>query len=264
MGTPPFMQFRSRLVAKEPMLGTFIKSPVTHGIEILGSVGFDFVVVDQEHAAFDRVTIDALILAGRAAGIAVLVRVPGGEARDILPVLDCGAQGVLVPHVGTPALASGIVAEARYQGGRRGFTNSSRAGGYGTLGFQAHVAAGDAHAAVVAMIEDLCALEVLDDIAAVQGLDAFFIGRGDLSIALGADSPGAPDVVNATERIAAAARRAGKAICAHVDRADSPDVAWLRGLGVTAFIVSSEQGLMRRAATQTLLQFREANKAPSR
>ena len=114
------------------------------------------------------------------------------------------------------------------------------------------------------MIEDLCALEVLDDIAAVQGLDAFFIGRGDLSIALGADSPGAPAVVNATERIAAAARRAGKAICAHVDRADSPDVAWLRGLGVTAFIVSSEQGLMRRAATQTLLQFREANKAPSR
>jgi staphyloferrin B biosynthesis citrate synthase len=172
-------------------------------------------------------------------------------------VLDCGAQGVLVPHVSSPVLARSIVAEARYQGGRRGFTNSSRAGGYGSLGFQAHVAAADAQTAVVAMIEDPAALDVLDDIAAVAGLDAFFIGRGDLSIALGADTPAAPAVVNATERIAAAARKAGKAICAHVDRADSPDVGWLRGLGVTAFIVASEQGLLRRAAMQALEQFRQ-------
>jgi staphyloferrin B biosynthesis citrate synthase len=250
-------QFRHRLVAREPLLGTFIKSPVTHGIEILGSVGLDFVVIDQEHAPFDRVTIDALILAGRAAGIAVLVRVPGGEARDILPVLDCGAQGVLVPHVSTPALARDIVAEARYTGGRRGFTNSSRAGRYGAADFQEHVAACDAQTAVVAMIEDPAALDVLDAIAAVDGLDAFFIGRGDLSIAFGASSPADPRVVQATELIAAAAMRSGKGLCAHVDRADSPDVAWLRALGVSAFIVSSEQGLLRKAAAQALQQFRE-------
>ena len=71
-------RFRERLVARELLLGTFIKTPVTHPVEIIGSAGFDFVVIDQEHAPFDRVTLDALILAGRAVGTAVLVRAPSG------------------------------------------------------------------------------------------------------------------------------------------------------------------------------------------
>ncbi len=249
-------RFRERLLARELLLGTFIKTPVSHPVEIIGSVGFDFVVIDQEHAPFDRVTLDTLILAGRAAGTAVLVRAASGEARDILPPLDCGAQGVLVPHVSSAEIARDIAAEARYVGGRRGFTNSSRAGRYGAAGFQEHVAASDAQTAVIAMIEDLAALDVLQEIGAVAGLDAFFIGRGDLSIALGVDRPSAPEVVRATEQIAAAGRAAGKALCAHVDRIDSPDVAWLRSIGVSAFIVSSDQGLQRRAALQTLADFR--------
>jgi 2-keto-3-deoxy-L-rhamnonate aldolase RhmA len=250
------MTFRERLRARQLLLGTFIKTPVTHPVEIMGAAGFDFVVIDQEHAPFDRVDVDNLILAGRAAAIAVLVRVPGSEARDILPGLDCGAQGVLVPHVSSRAKARDVVAEARYQGGRRGFTNSSRAGRYGAAGFQEHVAAGDAQTAVLAMIEDVEALDALCDIVTVPGLDAVFIGRGDLSIALGVDSPAAPAVIAAAEKIAAAARQAEVALCAHVDRIDSPDVAWLRSLGVTAFIVASDQGLMRRAALQTLTAFR--------
>jgi 2-keto-3-deoxy-L-rhamnonate aldolase RhmA len=248
--------FRQRLLAGELLLGTFIKTPVTHPVEILGALGFDFAVIDQEHAPFDRVTIDGLVLAGQAAGIAVLVRVPGSEARDILPPLDCGAQGVLVPHVDSGAKARDVVAEARYRGGRRGFTNSSRAGRYGAAGFQEHVAAGDAQSAVLAMIEDLAALEVLPDIMATPGLDAVFIGRGDLGTAMGVDSPAAPPVIEATEKIAAAARAAGKPICAHVGRLDSSEVGWLRALGTSAFILSSDQGLMRGAAVQALEQFR--------
>lgn len=256
-GTSPApANFRERLRARELLLGTFIKTPVSHPVEIMGAVGLDFVVIDQEHAPFNPVTLDALILAGHAAGIAVLVRVPGAEARDILPVLDCGAQGVLVPHVDSAAKAAGVVAEARYTGGRRGFSNSSRAGRYGAAGFREHVERGDATTATLAMVEDVAALGDLPGIVGTEGLDAVFIGRGDLSIALGADNPSAPAVVQATEKIAAAARAAGRALCAHVDRIDSPDVAWLRSLGVTAFIVASDQGLMRRAAMQTLAGFR--------
>jgi len=249
-------RFRDRLVSRELLLGTFIKTPTTHPIEILGGAGFDFVVVDQEHAPFDRVTVDALILAGRAAGIAVLVRVPDSEARDILPALDCGAAGVLVPHVASAAKARDVVAEARYGGGRRGFTNSSRAGGYGAASFGEHVASADAATAVLAMVEDVEALDVLPALVAVPGLDAVFIGRGDLSIALGAAGTSDPAVVAATEKIAGAARAAGKTLCAHVDRLDSPDVPWLRAQGVSAFIVSSDQGLMRRAALETAAAFR--------
>jgi 2-keto-3-deoxy-L-rhamnonate aldolase RhmA len=114
---PAPAEFRARLLAHEPLLGTFIKTPATQPVEVLGAAGLDFVVIDQEHAPFDRVTVDALILAGKAAGIAVLVRVPGSEARDILPALDCGAQGVLVPHVDTVARARDVVAGSRYAGG---------------------------------------------------------------------------------------------------------------------------------------------------
>lgn len=249
-------RFRDRLVARELMLGTFVKTPATHPIEILGGAGLDFVVVDQEHAPFDRVTVDALILAGRAARIPVVVRVPDSDARDILPPLDSGAAGVLVPHVASAAKARDVVAEARHRGGRRGFTNSSRAGGYGAASFSEHVAAADAATAVLAMVEDVEALDRLPDIVAVPGLDAVFIGRGDLSIALGAAGTGDPAVVAAAEKIAAAARAAGKALCAHVERVDSPDVPWLRSLGVSAFIVSSDQGLMRRAALETAATFK--------
>ncbi len=248
--------FRKRLLAREKLLGTFIKTPVTHPVEILGAAGFDFVVIDQEHAPFDRVTIDALVLAGQAAGIAVLVRVPGSDARDILPPLDMGAQGVLVPHVDSAAKARDVVAEAHYRGGRRGFTNSSRAGRYGAAGFQEHVAAGDAQTAVLAMIEDLAALDVLPEIMAQPRLDAIFIGRGDLATVLGVDSPADPAVVEATGQIAAAARAAGKTLCAHVGKLDSPEVAWLDSLGVSAFILSSDQGLMRSAALQALADFK--------
>jgi 2-keto-3-deoxy-L-rhamnonate aldolase RhmA len=248
--------FRRRLLAREALLGTFIKTPAVQVVEIAATAGLDFVVLDQEHAPLDRVTVDALVLAGQAAGIPVVVRVPGGEARDILPALDCGARGVLVPHVDSAARAQAVVAEARYRGGRRGFTNSSRAGRYGAAGFQEHTVAADTTSAVLAMIEDLAALEVLADIMAVAELDAVFIGRGDLACALGVDGTSAPQVVAAAERIAAAARAAGKTLCAHVDRADSPDVAWLRGLGVTTYVVSSDQGLMRRAAQQAVAEFR--------
>jgi len=248
--------FRARLRSREPLLGTFIKTPTVQPVEICAAAGLDFVVIDQEHAPFDIVTIDTMILAGRAAGIPVLVRVPGSESRDILPVLDCGAQGVLVPHVDSGARAHEVVAESRYRGGRRGFTNSSRAGRYGGAGFIEHVTASDAACAVMAMVEDPAALEVLPAIMATPGLDAVFIGRGDLATALAVDSTSAPPVIEATERIAAAARAAGRAMCAHVDRTDSPDIAWLRGLGVTAFLVASDLGLMRRATAQQLAQFR--------
>jgi 2-keto-3-deoxy-L-rhamnonate aldolase RhmA len=250
--------FRRRLLAHEALLGTFIKTPAIHAVETAGAAGLDFVVIDTEHASFSRETVDAMILAGRAVGIPVVVRVQGSAARDILPPLDCGAQGVLVPHVDSAQRAHDVVAEARYRGGRRGFSNSSRAGDYGRLGFQGHIAQADASCAVMAMVEDVAALAVLDAIMNVPQLDAVFIGRGDLSCAMGAESTAAQPVVQATEQIAAAARKAGKALCAHVDRTDSPDVAWLRGLGVSAFVVSSDQGLMRRAAMQAAAQFRRS------
>ena len=74
-GTPAARGFRQQFVRGETLLGTFIKTPSSHSTEILGSLGFDFVVIDAEHAPFDRVTIDTALLGARAAGTAGIVRV---------------------------------------------------------------------------------------------------------------------------------------------------------------------------------------------
>ena len=236
------------------MVGTFIKTPTGHATEILGDVGYDFVVVDQEHAPFGRLEIDQVLLAARAANIAGIVRVPGANAPELLSVLDCGAIGVLVPHVTSAAVAEKIVSACRYRGGKRGFSNSPRAGGYGRLGIWDHVDANDAQTTVIAMIEDPEAVDAIDGIVAVDGLDGVFIGRGDLTVAFGAESPAAPEIGQATETIVAAARAAGKAVCAMTAGGD--DARWLKGLGVTGMIVASDQAFMRQAAGRALTEFR--------
>ena len=245
--------FRARLLAGELMLGTFIKTPTTHATEILGGVGFDFVVIDEEHAPFDRVTIDTVLLAARASHIAGIVRVAEPTPAKLLAVLDDGAAGVLAPHVFSVEKAKDMVAACRYRGGKRGFSNSPRAGGYGKLGVWDHVDKADASATVIAMIEDPEALDVIDAIVAVEGLDGVFIGRGDLTVAMGATGSADPRVRAAAEKIIAAARRAGKPVCIMV--ADAKEAQDWRALGASAFIVASDQGFMRQAATRTRAEF---------
>jgi 2-keto-3-deoxy-L-rhamnonate aldolase RhmA len=246
--------FRQRLRSGERVIGTFIKTPTSHASEIIGDIGFDFVVIDEEHAPFDRVTIDAALLGARAGGTAGIVRVARPDAANILSALDDGAVGVLVPHVASAEKARQIVAAARYRGGRRGFSNSPRAGRYGGLGLAAHLDAADAQTTVIAMIEDPEAIDAIDGIVAVEGIDGFFLGRGDLAVAYGADSMEAPVVRQAVERVCAAARKASVPVCAMVGGAAESSA--LAALGVTAFIVASDQAFMRRAATAALQEFR--------
>lgn len=248
---PPFA-FRQRLAAGERLIGTFIKTPTGHAVEIFGHLKYDFVIIDEEHAPFDRGSIDQAIVAARAAGIASLVRVATASPSNLMSVLDCGANGVLAPHVASVAKAREIAAACRYRGGTRGFSNSPRAGNYGGLGMWDHVDACDAIATVVAQIEDPQALDHVAEIARVDGIDALFIGRGDLAVAMGARSPEAPEVKAAAERIAAAAQAANKPVM--VFTGSLADASAMRKLGASAFAVSSDQGLMRQAAAKALAE----------
>ncbi|MER8827462.1 aldolase/citrate lyase family protein [Mesorhizobium sp. M0938] len=238
--------FRKRFIAGETLVGTFIKTPATHPVEILANVGFEFVVIDEEHAPWDRVAIDGALLAARASGTAGIVRVAEPTAAKILSVLDDGATGVLVPHVSSPAKARDLAAACRYREGKRGFSNTTRAGGFGAVGIWDHVQASDENVTFIAMIEDPEALEDLDDILGTEGLDGVFIGRGDLTVAFGATGMEAPQVRDACDRIFAAAKRAGKPVAVMV--ASAEEAARFRGMGAGAFIVASDQGFMRQAA----------------
>ena len=246
-------EFRARLRDREHLLGTFVKTPSPHATEMLGSAGFDFVILDAEHAPLDRPVLDLMVLAARATDVAALVRVPENNAAAILGALDCGAAGVLVPHVDSGERAREVVSACRYRGGRRGYSNTTRAGGYGAKDMAAFIAEQDAQVACVAMIEDLAALDRLDEIAATPGLDAFFVGRGDLTAAMELDSSTHPRVHEAVSRIAAAARNAGMPVM--VLPGSKADALAMADLGATAFVVSNDQGFLMKAAKQALAEY---------
>ncbi len=246
--------FRERLRDRQHLLGTFVKTPSPHATEMLGELGFDFVILDAEHAPLDRAVIDAMILAARATDMAALVRVADGSASGILSALDCGATGVLVPHVDCAVRAQEIVAACRYRGGRRGFSNTTRAGGYGALGMGRLIAESDQLVTCIAMIEDLSALDHLEEVAAVPGLDGFFIGRGDLTLSMQSDTPADPAVHQAVERIAAAAAAAG--IPVMVLPSSKADAVAMGSLGATAFVLSNDQNFLMRAAQQALDEYK--------
>lgn len=245
--------FRQRFVRGETLLGTFIKTPSSHSTELLGGLGFDFVVIDEEHAPFDRVTIDAALLGARAAGTAGIVRVAEPSPAKLLAALDDGATGVMVPHVSSAAIARDIAQACRYHAGKRGFSNSPRAGNYGGVPMARHIALQDAAVTVITMIEEPEAIDDIAAIVAVDGIDGFFVGRADLAVALGAEAIDAAPVRAATEKVIAAARAAGKPVCIMVGSA--AEAAAFKELGASAFVVSSDQGFMRQAATAALAGF---------
>lgn len=244
--------FRQRFAAGERLLGTFVKMPTPHPVEILGDVGFDFVVIDEEHAPFDRRAIDIALLAARAAGIAALVRV--SSPATILGALDCGAEGVLVPHVSSVAVAREVVAASRYRNGHRGYSPSGRSGRYGGTASWPYIDAADGKVTVIAMIEDPSAVAQIAEIADVAGIDGFFVGRGDLSVALGASDARAPQVTAAVQKIAEAAKAAGKPFAVMANSREEGDA--YAQMGASAFILSTDQGLLRKAAGQILQEFR--------
>lgn len=251
---PDRYAFRDRLIAGEPLLGTFMKVPGPHNTEVIGGLGFDFVVLDEEHAPWDRGALDLGLLAARAVGTAGIVRIARHDAASVLSALDDGAIGILAPHVDSAKKARDLVSWSHYKGGARG-AGVGRGGDYGARGAD-HQAFADRTTTVIAMIEDRQAIEAVDDIVSTPGIDAIFLGRGDLGLSLSNAEGPAPTLKEAVEIVTGACRRHGRAISAVVQSLESDEAKWLTDLGVTAMMVASDQGLLRQAAAAAMGQFR--------
>lgn len=239
-------EFKARLAAGELIVGSFVKTPSPIICEVLALTPLDCLCLDAEHAPFDRLAIDGCIHAARADGMPVLVRTPTAAAEHVLNALDCGATGVVLPHVRTADEARAAAATARYGAGGRGYAGSSRAAGYTTKPMARHLADSAAATVVIAQIEDLEALDELEAIAAVDGIDALFVGRIDLTVALGADSPDDPRVLEAVEAICAAGRAAGRPVGMFLSRVE--DVAYWRTRGASLFLLGSDHNFLLAGA----------------
>lgn len=239
------MSFRDRLRARELISATWVKTPHIHVVEVLALSSLDVLVLDAEHAPFGRGELDACIFAARAGGVPVLVRPASSAHEYVLQALDGGADGVIVPHVRSAAEARELVRACHYGPGGRGFAGSTRAARYATLGMVKHHAAAR-DITVVAQIEDAEALDDIEAIARVEGIDALFIGRADLTISLGGTDSDAPEVVAAVERICAAGQAAGRPVGMFLAR--PADVAMWRDKGASLFVLQSDQDFLLKGA----------------
>lgn len=200
-----------RLADGAPLTGAW--SMVGHPVvaEVLATEGFDFVVLDGEHSETELSELAALVRAVEATGTetAPVVRVSAADRAEIKRVLDFGPAGILVPQIESVEEAREAVISAQYPPeGVRGVAGG-RASNYGTtLGEYVETANDDV--ATILQIETVGALDDLEDIVALDGLDALFVGPADLSARLGDFGAfEAEDFVDALDRIVSVAGDAG-------------------------------------------------------
>lgn len=245
--------FRARLRRRDRIVGIFFKTPSSILAEVLAGTPLDTVCIDAEHAPFDRRAVDQTVAIFRLKAMPSLVRVPTGTPDQILIALDSGATGVVVPHVRGAEEAAAVAKAAHFGPGGRGYAGSTRAADYAGRTIERHLEASARTTAVIAQLEDLEALDDLDRIFAVDGIDAFFIGRIDLTVALGATRPDAPEVVEAVEAIVAKGREAGRTIGMFTPTAG--EAALWEEKGASFFLLGSEHAFITAGARSLMDTF---------
>ncbi len=237
--------FRKRLTRGELLVGTFVKTPSPIVAEVLSLSELDVFCLDTEHAPFGRLEADACIGVFRASDRPCLVRTADDSPTEVRAALDSGASGILVPHVTSAAQAAAVVRAAHFGEGGRGYAGSTRAAGYTTKPMPKHIADSRERTAVVVQIEDMAALENVAQIAAVDGVDALFVGRVDLAVAM---QKGISDeeVVATVRDICAVCKSAGRTVGMFTpDLTEIPD--W-QSAGASLFLLGSDQSMLLAGA----------------
>ena len=181
-------------------------------VEIIGLAGFDGAFIDCEHTAFDYKLVEEMARAADLMGITAIVRPPDNNPKTILRYLDMGVQAIYVPHIKNREDAMATVKAVRYAPlGERGVPGPVRASRYGTVPMAEHQATSNSEIMVAVTIEDEEALNDLEGIASVDGVDVVSVGPSDLMQALGISDSSDPRLASAVEKISTTLRKVGKA-----------------------------------------------------
>jgi len=200
------MNFTQRLRDNELLLGTMLTLPSPEVAEMIAACGYDWLFVDGEHGNLSTLDLQRMLqaVAGRSAAI---IRVAAKTERDIKKVLDIGADGVIAPQVNSADEARHVVACCKYPPrGIRG-VGLARAQGYGR-DFAEYMESANDRIAVIVQAEHIDAVNNIDDIVKVDGIDAVFIGPYDLSASMGRmGEVDHPEVVEAIDRVGRACQQ---------------------------------------------------------
>ncbi|HEX7382178.1 MAG TPA: aldolase/citrate lyase family protein [Nevskiaceae bacterium] len=237
-------QLRSE-VRRRCLCGPFITIDASAVVELLGSCGFDYGIIDAEHSPLSIDRIAALLGAAAISGLPLLVRVPETGAY-VGRVLDAGAAGVLAPRIESADAAAEVVSRARYvPEGARGLGPGR--GGYHGGSMAGHMAAANAGVLVAVQIETRRGLDAVDEILSVRGVDAVVVGPADLAASLGVEM-GSAEHTAACDRIIGAASRHGVAAGAFCMSADIARAYRARGLHL--LIVGADSMFLADGATR--------------
>ena len=251
-----FAGFKGRMLARERLVGTFLRTPAPEIVEILAGSGLDFACFDAEHAPFDQARLDACMAVARALDFPAMVRVVSEDPAHILQALDAGAVGIVVPHVWDADKARRIAKAAHYGPGGRGVHGGTRWAGYRGKSLAELIDQSARETVVLAQIEEPEGVEAANDIAAVHGIDGLFIGPSDLSIGYGKTDIDSEEVVAAFEAVGAATRKQGIGFVTYVS---GPEKAkeWQR-FGLTVLFVASEQDWIASRAEEVVAALKDA------
>ncbi len=232
--------------------GSFIFTREPACVEILGYAGFDFVLIDTEHTPNTSTEVVNLVRAAEVAGIEPVVRVRANDPALILQALDVGAKGILVPRVNTAAEAQAVVRAAKYgPTGERGIAGIVRAAKYGFAPTEKYVVNANKNIFIMIQVEEVEAVDNLDEILGVTEVDAIFIGPVDLSQSMGLTGQfDHPEFRGTVERIISRATMAKKPVAMFC--LNSENAKMWENTGVSILTIASDTMLLAAAAKKLL------------
>jgi 2-keto-3-deoxy-L-rhamnonate aldolase RhmA len=249
-------RFKTRLAAGETMLGGWLTIPDLSVAEIMASSGFDYVIIDAEHAPWTVGEVEvALAGFGRSESV-LLVRVPANDPVAIKQVLDAGIDGVVCPMVRTVEEARNLVAACRYPPeGSRGFGPRRASDYYRRAG--EYAASANAELVIIPQVEDARFLDEVDGILALDGVDAICLGPADFSGSLGRLLDWThPEVAGALDIVLGKAKAKGVAVCTGIVVQPNAVLEWV-AKGARMPIVAADTGLLIDGATALLIETRK-------
>ncbi len=249
MSAASIRNIRKRALIGELLSGTFLNLGSSISVEIAGQCGFDWFMIDLEHGSGNWEVLGRQLQALNGSATAPVVRLPENQPMLFKRALDMGASGVMIPQIGSVEEAKQAVASLRYPPeGIRGAAGSPRASGFGS-NFNEYFARANKELITIIQIERKEALDCIDEIAAVDGVDVLFIGPLDLSISMGIPMQfDHPLFLEARRIVVKAALKAGKAAGLTIPNTDQLEEAY--DTGFTFLAIGSDTALISQGLRQ--------------
>ncbi len=241
---------REKLSAGQTVIGMLVFTGSPMVVEMSAVAGMDFVIVDMEHSALDIEHAAHLIRAADAAGVTPFIRVPQVDAPLIKKLLNLGAAGIVLPHANQESCKELLDAMRYAPLGARGACQIVRSAGYTRGDWNTHAERANREVMAIALLEEAATIQAFETLAAMPGIDMFFVGPTDLSISLGV--PGATfddaKMSAALDRVVAIARSQGRYVMTLIG--NKLDISYGKRIidrGVQAIVVGTDGDLFMNA-----------------